>query len=182
MLTGGESKKRGNRLREFYEKENSIKYDYVLYTRLDVLFTSPLNIQRYIDLYTKGSMKNHTLPQKHCFVAFNPFVRMPIIDIRYINEGDIVYFTNYPHDDFRPDRCQGLFVTMIDYKMYRDFFLQRRDFILGYNNSLEAKLKIEQDKSSELQLQLDEKTKENIQMLSKFKSLESTLNPMPIKK
>ncbi len=203
MLTGGESKKRGNKLRESYEKENSVKYDYILYTRMDILFASPLNIQRYIDLYTKGSMKNFPLPQKHCFAAFNPFVRMPVIDIRYINEGDIVYFTNYPHDDFEPEKCLELFIIMIDYKLHRDFFLQRRDFILGYNSSLEAKLKIEQDKlskanlqldiknielkklqdkSSELQLQLDEKTKENMQMLSKFKSLEDTLNSIPIKK
>ncbi len=43
-------------------------------------------------------------------------------------------------------------------------------------------LKKLQDKSSELQLQLDEKTKENMQMLSKFKSLEDTLNSYPIKK
>ncbi|WP_291892926.1 hypothetical protein [Campylobacter sp.] len=43
-------------------------------------------------------------------------------------------------------------------------------------------LKKLQDKSSELQLQLDEKTKENIQMLSKFKSLEDTLNSISIKK
>ncbi|WP_180381505.1 hypothetical protein [Campylobacter devanensis] len=148
-------------------------------------------------------MKNFPLPQKHCFAAFNPFVRMPVIDIRYINEGDIVYFTNYPHDDFEPEKCLELFIIMIDYKLHRDFFLQRRDFILGYNSSLEAKLKIEQDKlskanlqldiknielkklqdkSSELQLQLDEKTKENMQMLSKFKSLEDTLNSIPIKK
>ena len=182
MLTGGESKKRGNRLRESYEKENSIKYDYILYTRMDILFASPLNIQRYIDLYTKGSMKNHPLPQKHCFAAFNPFVRMPVIDIRYINEGDIVYFTNYPHDVFKPEKYLELFIIMIDYKLYRDFFLQRRDFILGYNGSLEAKLKIEQNKSSELQLQLDEKTKENMQILSKFKSLEDTPNSYPIKK
>ncbi|WP_179187499.1 coiled-coil domain-containing protein [Campylobacter lanienae] len=200
---GGESKKRGNKLRESYEKENSVKYDYILYTRMDILFASPLNIQRYIDLYTKGSMKNFPLPQKHCFAAFNPFVRMPVIDIRYINEGDIVYFTNYPHDDFKPEKHLELFIIMIDYKLYRDFFLQRRDFIHGYNRSLETKLKIEQDKlskvnlqldiknkelkklqnkSSELQLQLDEKTKENMQMLSKFKSLEDTLNSYPIKK
>ena len=33
-----------------------------------------------------------------------------------------------------------------------------------------------------MQLQLDEKTKENIQILSKFKSLEDTLNSYPIKK
>ncbi|WP_086270442.1 coiled-coil domain-containing protein, partial [Campylobacter devanensis] len=201
---GGESKKRGNRLRESYEKENSVKYDYILYTRMDILFASPLNIQRYIDLYTKGSMKICPLPQKHCFAAFNPFVRMPVIDIRYINEGDIVYFTNYPHDEYKPEwRRLELFIIMIDYKLHRDFFLQRRDFIYGYNISLEAKLKIEQDKlskanlqldiknkelkklqnkSSELQLQLDEKTKENMQMLSKFKSLEDTLNSYPIKK
>ena len=31
-----ESKKRGNRLREKYEIENNIKYDYVLYTRMDI--------------------------------------------------------------------------------------------------------------------------------------------------
>ena len=142
---GSESKKRGNRLRESYEKENSIKYDYILYTRMDILFASPLNIQRYIDLYTKGSMKNFPLPQKHCFAAFNPFVRMPVIDIRYINEGDIVYFTNYPHDEFKPEKRLELFIIMIDYKLHRDFFLQRRDFIHGYNSSLEAKLKIEQD-------------------------------------
>ncbi|WP_236862245.1 hypothetical protein [Campylobacter vicugnae] len=179
---GGESKKRGNRLRESYEKENSVKYDYILYTRMDILFASPLNIQRYIDLYTKGSMKNFPLPQKHCFAAFNPFVRMPVIDIRYINEGDIVYFTNYPHDEFKPEKRLELFIIMIDYKLHRDFFLQRRDFIHGYNSSLEAKLKIEQDKSSELQLQLDTKTKENMQMLSKFKSLENTLDSIPIKK
>ncbi|WP_086304119.1 coiled-coil domain-containing protein [Campylobacter devanensis] len=148
-------------------------------------------------------MKNFPLPQKHCFAAFNPFVRMPVIDIRYINEGDIVYFTNYPHDEFKPEKRLELFIIMIDYKLYRDFFLQRRDFIHGYNRSLETKLKIEQDKlskanlqldiknielkklqdkSSELQLQLDEKTKENMQMLSKFKSLEDTLNSYPIKK
>ena len=79
---GRGSKKRGNRLREKYEIENNTKYDYILYTIMDILFASPLNIQRYIDLYTKGSMKNFPLPQKHCFAAFNPFVRMPVIDIR----------------------------------------------------------------------------------------------------
>ncbi|WP_096013851.1 alpha-2,3-sialyltransferase [Campylobacter lanienae] len=139
---GGESKKRGNRLRESYEKENSIKYDYILYTRMDILFASPLNIQIYIDLYTKGSMKNFPLPQKHCFAAFNPFVRMPVIDIRYINEGNIVYFTNYPHDEFEPEKRLELFIIMIDYKLYRDFFLQRRDFTLGSNLALETKLKL----------------------------------------
>jgi hypothetical protein len=100
---------------------------------MDILFASPLNIQRYIDLYTKGSMKNFPLPQKHCFAAFNPFVRMPVIDIRYINEGDIIYFTNYPHDDFNPEKRLELFIIMIDYKLYRDFFLQRRDFIQAFN-------------------------------------------------
>ncbi|WP_086226134.1 hypothetical protein [Campylobacter devanensis] len=201
---GGESKKRGNRLRERYEIENNIKYDYVLYTRLDILFATPLNISKYIDLYTMHfEMKPYGLPEKHCFCPFNPFVRMPVIDMRYINEGDIVYFTNYPHDEFASCHCKDLFNILIDYKLYRDFFLQRRDFILGYNRSLEAKLKIEQDKLSkanlqldiknkelkklqnkslELQLQLDEKTKENMQILSKFKSLEDTLNSYPIKK
>ena len=49
-------------------------------------------------------------------------------------------------------------------------------------NTKDIELKKSQNKSSELQLQLDEKTKENMQILSKFKSLEDTLNSYPIKK
>lgn len=179
---GSESKKRGNRLRESYEKENSIKYDYILYTRMDILFVSPLNIQRYIDLYTQGSMKNFPLPQKHCFAAFNPFVRMPVIDIRNINECDIVYFTNYPHDEFVLEKRLELFIIMIDYKLYRDFFLQRRDFIHGYNRSLEAKLKIEQDKLSKTNLQLNIKNQELTKVNVELKHLKDTINSIPIKK
>ncbi|MBE6430620.1 MAG: hypothetical protein E7023_07085 [Campylobacter sp.] len=138
-------------------------------------------------------MKNFPLPQKHCFAAFNPFVRMPVIDIRYINEGDIVYFTNYPHDEFKPEKRLELFIIMIDYKLHRDFFLQRRDFIHGYNSSLEAKLKIEQDKLSKTNLQLNIKNQEltkkidilNLE-LSKNKEiiniLNNQINSYPIKK
>ncbi|TWO29331.1 alpha-2,3-sialyltransferase [Campylobacter lanienae] len=179
---GGESKKRGNRLRESYEKENSVKYDYILYTRMDILFASPLNIQRYIDLYTKGSMKNFPLPQKHCFAAFNPFVRRPVIDIRYINEGDIVYFTNYPHDDFKPEKRLELFIIMIDYKLYRDFFLQRRDFTLGSNLALETKLKLATQnltqKTQELQTSQDTINSLNNQL----NTLNTEINSYPIKK
>ncbi|WP_299041950.1 hypothetical protein [uncultured Campylobacter sp.] len=179
---GSESKKRGNRLREKYEIENNIKYDYVLYTRMDILFALPLNIQRYIDLYTKGSIKNFPLPQKHCFAAFNPFVRMHVIDIRDINECDIVYFTNYPHDEFILEKRLELFIIMIDYKLYRDFFLQRRDFIHGYNRSLEAKLKIEQDKLSKTNLQLNIKNQELTKANTELKHLKDTINSIPIKK
>ena len=112
---GGESKKRGNRLREKYEIENNIKYDYVLYIRMDILFATPLNISKYINLYTMDfEMKHYGLPEKHCFCPFNPFVRMPVIDMRYINEGDIVYFTNYPHDEFASCHCKDLFNILID--------------------------------------------------------------------
>uniref|UniRef100_UPI001F3253DD hypothetical protein n=1 Tax=Campylobacter lanienae TaxID=75658 RepID=UPI001F3253DD len=189
MLTGGESKKRGNRLRESYEKENSVKYDYILYTRMDILFASPLNIQRYIDLYTKGSMKNFPLPQKHCFAAFNPFVRRPVIDIRYINEGDIVYFTNYPHDDFKPEKRLELFIIMIDYKLYRDFFLQRRDFTLGSNLALETKLKLTTQnltqKTQELQTSQDTINYLNNQintLTNQLNTLNTEINSYPIKK
>ncbi|MCR8702037.1 hypothetical protein, partial [Campylobacter sp. RM12176] len=127
-------------------------------------------------------MKNFPLPQKHCFAAFNPFVRMPVIDIRYINEGDIVYFTNYPHDEFKPEKCLELFIIMIDYKLHRDFFLQRRDFIHGYNSSLEAKLKIEQDKLSKTNLQLNIKNQELTKANTELKHLKDTINSISIKK
>ncbi len=149
---------------------------------MDILFASPLNIQRYIDLYTKGSMKNFPLPQKHCFAAFNPFVRMPVIDIRYINEGDIVYFTNYPHDEFKPEKRLELFIIMIDYKLYRDFFLQRRDFTLGSNLALETKLKLATQnltqKTQELQTSQD-----TINYLkTQLNTLNTEINSYPIKK
>ncbi|WP_096027925.1 hypothetical protein [Campylobacter lanienae] len=127
-------------------------------------------------------MKNFPLPQKHCFAAFNPFVRMPVIDIRYINEGDIVYFTNYPHDEFKPEKRLELFIIMIDYKLYRDFFLQRRDFTLGSNLALETKLKLATQnltqKTQELQTSQD-----TINYLkTQLNTLNTEINSYPIKK
>ncbi|WP_180381392.1 hypothetical protein [Campylobacter lanienae] len=173
---GRESKKRGNRLREKYEIENNIKYDYVLYTRLDILFATPLNISKYIDFYMNDIMKYWKLPEKHCFCPFNPFVRMPVIDMRYINEGDIVYFTNYPHDEFASCHCKDLFNILIDYKASIDFFLQRRDFIIAFNFNLKEFVHLKS--LDELQTSQDIINSLNNQL----STLTTEINSYPIKK
>ena len=174
---GGESKKRGNRLREKYEIENNIKYDYVLYTRMDILFATPLNISKYINLYTMDfEMKHYGLPEKHCFCPFNPFVRMPVIDMRYINEGDIVYFTNYPCDWFEAYMYSEVFTILINYKLYIDFFLQRRDFIATFNFDLKEYVQLKS--LDELQTSQDIINSLNNQL----NTLTTEINSYPIKK
>ncbi|WP_096023174.1 hypothetical protein [Campylobacter lanienae] len=186
---GEESKKRGNRLREKYEIENNIKYDYVLYTRMDILFATPLNISKYIDFYMNDIMKYWKLPEKHCFCPFNPFVRMPIIDMRYINEGDIVYFTNYPHDEFASSNCKDLFNILIDYKLYRDFLLERRDFTAVNDDLVETKLKLATQnltqKTQELQTSQDIINSLNNQintLNNQLNTINTEINSYPIKK
>ncbi|OOX96096.1 hypothetical protein BOQ03_05445 [Campylobacter coli] len=47
------SKRAGNKIREEYEKQNNIKYNYILYTRPDILFLNPLRLDRYLEEYNK---------------------------------------------------------------------------------------------------------------------------------
>ncbi len=81
-------------LRLAYEKEKQISYDFILTTRLDILFLRPLNIDFYINLY-----KNHRelskvpLPKNFVFCSTQPF-RLRVMDSRYANEGDLVFFSN----------------------------------------------------------------------------------------
>ncbi|WP_141031670.1 sugar transferase [Campylobacter lanienae] len=121
-------------------------------------------------------MKPYGLPEKHCFCPFNPFVRMPVIDMRHINEGDIVYFTNYPHDEFASCHCKDLFNILIDYKASIDFFLQRRDFIIAFNFNLKEFVHLKS--LDELQTSQDIINSLNNQL----STLNTEINSYPIKK
>ncbi|HHP0339774.1 TPA: hypothetical protein ACRZSN_001540, partial [Campylobacter lari subsp. concheus] len=125
------SKRAGNKIREEYEILNNIKYDYILYTRPDILFLSPLRLNSYLEEYIKYSFLK--LPPRHAFCGNNFFRRMSIADPRYINEGDIVYFSSESQNYFRCEQNEGFLVIPIDYTLHKDFFLQRENFIHGWN-------------------------------------------------
>ncbi|WP_257927633.1 hypothetical protein [Campylobacter lari] len=136
VLTNGKhggalSKKRGNEIREEYQLRNNISYDYILYTRPDVLFVSPLKINKYLNEYIKYPFLS--LERKHVFCGNNFFRRMSIADPRYVNEGDIVYISSHSQDCYKPEDNKDFIVIPIDYALYKDFFLQRNNFIHGWN-------------------------------------------------
>ncbi|EAK7939861.1 hypothetical protein E7Q14_07580 [Campylobacter coli] len=127
---GALSKKRGNEIREQFQLKNNIQYNYILYTRPDVLFVNPLRLDLFLKEYEKYSFLN--LNTKHVFCGNNFFRRMCVVDPRYLNEGDIIYISSHSQDCFKPEKNKDFVVISIDYALYRDFFLQRRDFILGW--------------------------------------------------
>ena len=129
-------------MRKNYEIKKSIKYDVYLYTRPDLLFLSPLYIDKYIDfcnLYFK-----FTFPQM--FLAHSSFSRMPISHPFHLTEGDLLYFTT-DSDLFIPNPqvyykkiCDCVNIG-IDYFLHRDFHIWREiskekyiSFISIYNN------------------------------------------------
>ncbi|EAI9012175.1 alpha-2,3-sialyltransferase [Campylobacter coli] len=126
------SKRAGNKIREEYEKQNNIKYNYILYTRPDILFLNPLRLDRYLEEYNKYAFLK--LPSKHAFCGNNFFRRMCIADPRYINEGDIVYFSSSSQECFRCEENKDFLVIPIDYTLHKDFFIQRANFIHGWRS------------------------------------------------
>ncbi len=144
------SKQRGNRIRERYQITHSIDYEYIIYTRADVLFCTPLKVQRYIDEIKKSG---RTLPDKHVFCGNNFFRRSQVADPRYINEGDIIYFSSASQECYKSEQNEGFLVIPVNYTMYKDFFLQREDFILGWNTHPEILL---ENKIKQLELEVEE--------------------------
>lgn len=56
------SHKKVNDMRRNYAIENNIKYDYMLYTRYDILFTTKLDLSFFIDSYYEVMEREHRLP------------------------------------------------------------------------------------------------------------------------
>ena len=79
-----------NELRQKYEKENNIKYDWVIQTRPDILFKSPFDIDLLLEPYQRFSFD---VPQNAFFYASNPFNRGMVLDPRLICGSDLIYFS-----------------------------------------------------------------------------------------
>lgn len=125
-----------------YEQKQNIKYQYYITTRMDILFCTPFRIDMYLNLYDDGKVNKLKLPNKHIFTPFNPFVRMPVIDSRYINEGSLICASNFIFEGLEPEGNPGSFVILVNYLLYQDFFLQRENFIYGLarNKAYQKKL------------------------------------------
>lgn len=126
---------RSQKLALEYEKEQNISYDYIMVTRPDLYFHTPLILSSFINAYQKDeALKSVSLPKKHIFAAHNTFGRMLVDDRRLLCEGDLLWFGNMKPlplilDAFNP---QKIFLIPINYILHRDFFLQRENFRLGW--------------------------------------------------
>lgn len=79
-----------NKLRNEYELENNIHYDWVIVTRPDIFFKSPFRIDNIISCYVKFGLK---IPDKAIFHGFNPFGRGNLIeDPRFLAGSDLIFF------------------------------------------------------------------------------------------
>ncbi|EAH8374953.1 hypothetical protein EVC80_09155, partial [Campylobacter coli] len=128
------SKIRGNELRKQYSQEHNNKYDYILYTRPDLLFISPFRIDIFLSIYLQGAYKNIGLPKKHTFCCNNFFRGRKVADPRVLNEADLIYFSSFEQNFFRPEENKDFLVIPIDYTLYKDFFIQRENFIHGWRS------------------------------------------------
>lgn len=129
-------------LAQNYAQKHAIAYHYTLVTRPDLYFHTPLRLDAYVRYHQDTEeLKDTLLPQRHIFTAHNLFGRMPIHDPRYICEADLLWFGNFNPLPFCVD-SENLkeLVVVIDYKLHRDFYLQRTDFRLKWTDPNECKI------------------------------------------
>ncbi|EAI7871053.1 hypothetical protein ACJMBT_001501, partial [Campylobacter lari] len=128
------SKIRGNELRKQYSKKTNSKYNYILYTRPDLLFINPFRIDTFLSIYLQGAYKNIGLPEKHTFCCNNFFRGRKVADPRVLNEGDLIYFSSVEQNLFRPEENKDFLNISLDYTLHKDFFIQREKFIHGWRS------------------------------------------------
>ncbi|MBS4269251.1 hypothetical protein [Campylobacter vulpis] len=124
---------RSQKLALEYEKEQNISYDYIMVTRPDLYFHTPLILSSFIKEYERDGILP-PLPKRHIFAAHNTFGRMLVDDRRLLCEGDLLWFGNVKPlplilNAFNP---QNILLIPINYRLHKDFFLQRQNFRLGW--------------------------------------------------
>ena len=135
-----------NELRNRYEKEYNTVYDWVITTRLDILFMSPFDITQIFQLYTTY---NFQPPSSGIFYASAPYTRGNVIDDpQFVAATDLIYLAtpqnmdkatqiypvfeeNMKVEDFYSLEGwwysfwveQGLIPYSMDYIYFRDFWV-----------------------------------------------------------
>ncbi|EIX8087390.1 hypothetical protein MLA35_000866 [Campylobacter coli] len=129
-----ESVRKAMNLRKEYEEEMNIAYDIYLTTRPDLLFLNPLRIDEYLDLYkTQQNLKNIGFPEKinFCSCWYFRYPRyLPILDPRFPNESDLLWFSNYcSNNGFDPliafQENSEIVNVFIKYRFNMDFIQYR---------------------------------------------------------
>ncbi|OEV72053.1 hypothetical protein AJY52_00790, partial [Campylobacter lari] len=129
-----ESVRKAMNLRKEYEEEMNIAYDIYLTTRPDLLFLNPLRIDEYLDLYkTQQNLKNIGFPEKinFCSCWYFRYPRyLPILDPRFPNESDLLWFSNYcSNNGFDPliafQENSNIINVFIKYRFNMDFIQYR---------------------------------------------------------
>lgn len=148
------SVKKAMNLRVEYEKEQGIIYDYFLTTRPDLFFITPLRIDNYLNFCnTQSNLKNIGFPERINFCScwyFRHPLNFPILDSRFPNESDLLWFSNYcSNTGFDPltafKESGNILNIFIKYRLNMDFMILREtsseeDFLVLNNNSVIKKL------------------------------------------
>lgn len=89
IINSSYTKFRVNKLREEYEKENNIVYDYVIQTRPDIIFDKPFGIDMFLSGY-----KNYGLKPKdnELYCTSVPFRRSNIEPDIFLCSIDLIFF------------------------------------------------------------------------------------------
>jgi hypothetical protein len=80
-----------NNLRNKYEKENQIKYSWVIMTRLDILFYSKFSIDDILSYYDRYKFQ---LNPNAIYHACNPWYRGKVMETRFMTGTDLLYFSS----------------------------------------------------------------------------------------
>ena len=105
-----------NKLRNEYEYEENIHYDWVIVTRPDIFFKSPFRIDNIINCYVKFGVK---IPDKAIFHGFNPFGRGNLIeDPRFLAGSDLIFFGKPENID----KSSSLYTEFSDNIFPEDFY------------------------------------------------------------
>ncbi|ENT9901925.1 hypothetical protein ACM15O_001785, partial [Campylobacter coli] len=163
-----ESIKRAMKLREEYESEYNIKYDWFLTTRTDIFFMNPLKISHYIDFYSQHvEFKYFGIADKMNFCVSYPFRGggIQVMDHRHPNESDILWFSNYCSnqgmDPLISYKDKNIVNVFIKYQLNVDCFQVREITKQLQPNITVSKMTIDQYEDKVTLLQNQIKDKEN---------------------
>lgn len=113
------------KLREEYEKQNSISYDIIVSTRADLMFKRDLIPYGYLKEYEHpeniaGALKGSKLDDNVIFCASNVFMRTNVIDYRSPAEWDLLWFSKNDVENIADAHK-----ILIDYHVHEDVIMYR---------------------------------------------------------
>ncbi|HFS5121392.1 TPA: hypothetical protein ACICM5_001667, partial [Campylobacter jejuni] len=116
---------RVNALREEYEKKYKIKYDFILYTRPDIIFYKELKLSYFLQLYEKHvHLSKLGLPDKFIFCASGILEKVPLFDPRWTPANDILWIAKQS-SGYVPNFCKDNIIIYLKYRLGVEFDIIR---------------------------------------------------------